>query len=501
VVGPAIGPGRYVARHVRIILDLLVYVPASVLARGVIIAEKYRVERMIGRGGMGAVVEVTHAQLGTTFALKFMNPGAIENAAITERFFREARAAAALRSEHVCRVFDVGSHQGMPYLVMERLEGQDLAKVLRQREQLPTSDTCDYLLQVCIGLAEAHAAQIVHRDLKPGNLFLTTRPDGTSLVKVLDFGIAKAPSLADNELTSTNMVLGSPSYMSLEQLRSSKLVDARSDIWSLGVILFELVAGQRPFVGESLADLALKISEQPPPRLPRGPAELDEVIAHCLARDPAQRYQHVGQLACALAPFASEAGRATAAGLIRMASASRPPSVPGTVAQPMNNPDAGGSGPVITLRMVDAAESQERTPIRKRLSVGVISILVGAIVVGISVGAVVSGSDDKGQRATGAAGTTESTKLFSPTDAAPAPAIPAPPVREATPAPTTFHTDVGASEPTYSAGSAGSAVASPPVPTSASPAPLSKHSSPRPLAPSQPKKKLPSDADLGKSRI
>src|SRR5262249_41426275 len=161
------------------------------------------------------------------------------------RFLREARATAALRSEHLCRIFDVGVFDGVPYLVMEKLDGIDLGKLLRRRTQLPAHEACDYVSQACAGLAEAHASHIVHRDLKPSNLFVTARSDGTPLIKLLDFGIAKVLQDQDPELTSSEIVLGSPPYMSLEQLRASKFVDKRTDIWSLGVILFELVSGQR----------------------------------------------------------------------------------------------------------------------------------------------------------------------------------------------------------------------------------------------------------------
>ncbi|HSK00860.1 MAG TPA: serine/threonine-protein kinase, partial [Kofleriaceae bacterium] len=285
------------------------------LDAGTIVADKYRLERVLGRGGMGTVIAARHVQLGTSFALKFLHRSILENETVPERFLREARATATLQSEHVCRVFDVGSFEGAPYLVMELLEGTDLERVLRREGRLSPRVACSYLIQACAGVADAHAAQIVHRDLKPGNLFLLTRPDGTALVKVLDFGIAKAPPEAELGLTGTDAILGSPAYMSLEQLRSSRLVDARSDIWSLGVILFELLAGRRPFTGEGLADLALRIAMEPTPRLPGGPAELDRVIGRCLAREPAQRYQDVGALALALAPFAGEPERRLAESL------------------------------------------------------------------------------------------------------------------------------------------------------------------------------------------
>ncbi|HEX3481318.1 MAG TPA: serine/threonine-protein kinase [Kofleriaceae bacterium] len=274
------------------------------LDTGVMIDGRYRVARVLGRGGMGTVVEARHVQLGTVVALKLLHD-ATEHA--TTRFFREARATAILRSDHVCRIYDVGTFDGVPYLAMERLEGADLGKLRRSRGRIPVREACDYVRQACQGLAEAHAAQIVHRDLKPSNLFLTARPDGTPLIKLLDFGIAKVPRQDDADLTGTNMVLGSPPYMSLEQLRASKSVDPRSDIWSLGVILFELVTGQRPFAGESIADVALTLAVAPIPRLPEGPEALDPVIARCLARDPAQRYQGVAELADALAPFVDPA--------------------------------------------------------------------------------------------------------------------------------------------------------------------------------------------------
>src|SRR5689334_13208977 len=311
---------------------------------------------------MGTVVEVTHAQLGTPFALKFLHQSVAGNAALTERFLREARATAALRSEHVCRVFDFGSFEGVPYLVMERLEGTDLARLLRRVRRVPPHDVCGYLIQACAGIAEAHAAQIVHRDLKPGNLFLTARPDGTPLVKVLDFGIAKAPQDAEHDLTGTHAVLGSPSYMSLEQLRSSKQVDARSDIWSLGVILFELISGRRPFVGEGVGDLAVKIALEPPPRLPDGPRELDDVIARCLAREPAQRYQSVAELALALAPYATDAERSLALGLARADRSSRPSDAPFAGSRPSSHHAAVAYGPATTMHSAGAIETAPRPP-------------------------------------------------------------------------------------------------------------------------------------------
>src|SRR6185295_7457724 len=194
----------------------------------------------------------THIHLQQQVALKFLLPEYLNNLPVVERFVREARASAALRGEHVCRVSDVGAlDSGAPYIVMELLDGGDLASLLAHGGPLQVPIACDYILQACVGVAEAHALSIVHRDLKPANLFLTRRTDGAPLIKVLDFGIAKAQGDASFSLTQTASVLGSPGYMSPEQLRSSRDVDLRSDIWSLGVILYELVVGRPPFTGES----------------------------------------------------------------------------------------------------------------------------------------------------------------------------------------------------------------------------------------------------------
>jgi serine/threonine-protein kinase len=278
------------------------------LAIGDVVDGKYRVERVVGRGGMGMVVAATHARLGTTVALKFLRTKMVEQPSVTERFLREARATAALKSEHVCHVFDVGTHDGTPYIVMELLDGIDLSRLLKEAGPLPVDEACHYLVQACAGLAEAHAARIIHRDLKPANLLLTTRTDGTALIKVLDFGIAKASTETDHELTQSSSVLGSPAYMSLEQLRSSKLVDERSDLWSLGITLFQLVTGTRPYAGDGPADLALKIALSPTPRLPPALGALDHVVSRCLQKEPADRFQTVAELASALAPFAANRG-------------------------------------------------------------------------------------------------------------------------------------------------------------------------------------------------
>ena len=286
---------------------------------GTVLAGKYRVDRVIGRGGMGMVVAATHLHLYQPVALKFLLPDLAGAPLIVERFVREARASAQLRGEHVCRVSDVGTFEGgAPYIVMELLDGSDLASALHHGGPMAVQRAADHVLQACVGVAEAHALGIVHRDLKPANLFLTTRPDGTPLIKVLDFGIAKAQNEQSFSLTQTNVVLGSPGYMSPEQLRSTRNADVRSDIWSIGVILYELVTGRPPFTGESVTELALHIAMDPtPPMLDGMPPGFEAVVQRCLAKDPAQRYADLAELAQALVPYAGLQGRDHAAAVAR----------------------------------------------------------------------------------------------------------------------------------------------------------------------------------------
>jgi serine/threonine protein kinase len=278
---------------------------------GEMLAGKYRVERVLGAGGMGVVVLARHVQLDQRVAVKFLLAQSLTNAKVVARFDREARAVVKLKSEHVARVLDVGTMEtGAPYIVMEYLEGEDLSQTIERRGALPVAEAVDFLLQACEALAEAHAMGIVHRDLKPGNLFLTTRVDGKSLIKVLDFGISKVEGARENlVLTQTAEVVGSPKYMSPEQLRASRLADARSDIWSLGVILYELLTADVPFVAETLAHLcALVISEEPRPLRALRPdvsAGIEAIITRCLEKDPAKRFQNVSDLAMALDPYVS----------------------------------------------------------------------------------------------------------------------------------------------------------------------------------------------------
>lgn len=238
---------------------------------GDVLAGKYRVERILGAGGMGVVLAAWHLVLERRVAVKFLLPAAAQLPDAGARFLREARAAAALEGEHVARVLDVGTlDHGAPYMVLEHLQGADLAAVLKERGPLPISEAVDLLLQAGLAIAEAHARGILHRDLKPKNLFLTRRPDGTPLVKVLDFGLSKilqgTQGPADASLTATGLIAGSIHYMSPEQIRSLKHADARTDVWALGVIFYEMLGGRRPFQGEGIpAVAAAVIADTPSP--------------------------------------------------------------------------------------------------------------------------------------------------------------------------------------------------------------------------------------------
>ena len=320
---------------------------AALVTPGQILAGKFRVERVIGAGGMGIVVEATHLALDQRVAIKFLREDARLLPDVVARFDREARSAVKLKSEHVARVIDVGkTEDGTPFMVMEYLEGQDLAQRILAGGALPIAEAVEYVIQACEGVGEAHAKGIVHRDLKPENLFLVDHHGGWKQVKVLDFGISKAAltgnaSSVDMSVSATTSIMGSPYYMSPEQLRSTKSVDHRADVWSLGVVLFELVTGTTPF-DESLefTELVAEILESPHRRLrefrPDAPEALERVVDKAMSKDRAKRFQNTAELAIALLPFAPSRARVSAerttsvsraAGLLSDPSIGLPPSV------------------------------------------------------------------------------------------------------------------------------------------------------------------------------
>lgn len=287
--------------------------PSGLPNKGDLIAGKYQVEDILGQGGMGVVVAARHLALRQRVAIKFLLPAGLRLPGARERFLREAQAAAAIQSEHVARVLDIGTLEtGAPYLVMEYLAGHDLGRVLKSRGPLPIPDAVDLILQASEAIGEAHALGIVHRDLKPQNLFVISR-NGAPFVKVLDFGLSKVPTMAgeapEASLTATNLVIGSPQYMSPEQIRGLKHADARTDIWALGVILYQLLTGHRPFLGDSLIAICASIAADVPPPLqtyrPEMPAQLDALVQSCLEKDPARRVQSVADLVRGLSWFNS----------------------------------------------------------------------------------------------------------------------------------------------------------------------------------------------------
>jgi eukaryotic-like serine/threonine-protein kinase len=292
--------------------------PEGIPRPGELIAERYIVEAVLGTGGMGVVLRARHRALGHPVAIKLIRSGMAFDAAAFARFTREARALAGVSSDHVVRVLDFGvASNGSPFMVMEYLTGQDLKKELSLRGPLPLAEATDYVLEACEGLAIAHGGGIVHRDIKPANLFLEERTGGGTRIKVLDFGVSKLEEEEVLDLTKTAASLGSPLYMSPEQMRDAHRVDARTDIWSLGVVLYELVAGVRPFHGNDVRAVAAAVAadEPAPPRdlRPELPAAFEDALTRCLAKRPDARFDSVAALARALAPFASERGRLAAA--------------------------------------------------------------------------------------------------------------------------------------------------------------------------------------------
>jgi eukaryotic-like serine/threonine-protein kinase len=294
---------------------------------GDIVAGKYRIERLLGAGGMGIVLSAVHLHLQERVAIKMLSPELSSQGDAVRRFLREARAACRIKSEHVARVSDVGAFEsGAPFLVMEYLEGQDLAQWLAENGRSNVTEAVGFVLQASEAIAEAHALGIVHRDLKPANLFLARRFEGTPWIKVLDFGISKlAQGLttgANAALTDSAAVMGSPLYMSPEQLRAARGVDLRADIWGIGVILYELLSARPPFSGETLPEVSVKIAVDRPASLRElrrdVPAALEAAIFRCLEKDPKRRFQNVADLARALAPFGGDGALASATRIRRI---------------------------------------------------------------------------------------------------------------------------------------------------------------------------------------
>lgn len=353
---------------------------------GEIVAGKYRIERVLGAGGMGVVVAAHHIHLDEKVALKFLLPETMSDANAAARFVREARAAAKIKNEHVARVADVGVlPNGAPYMVMEYLEGNDLAEWLQHRGAMPVEQAVEFVLQACVAVADAHALGIVHRDLKPANLFCVRRSDGQLAIKVLDFGISKtltASGLASG--TTTSATMGSPFYMSPEQMRAARDVDARADIWALGIILFELMVGRPAFGGDTVTEVALQVANEPTPSIRSVrrdvPEGLEAVLFKCLQKDRQGRYQNVAELALALLPFAPPRAKASVeriSGIVRAAGLS--------VIETGENPPPRSQPPTMLAQenVSPYARTTTGASTGKRALVGIAAILG----VGVAIGA------------------------------------------------------------------------------------------------------------------
>jgi eukaryotic-like serine/threonine-protein kinase len=362
---------------------------------GSVVAGRYRIDRVLGAGTMGVVVAAWHLELEQAVAIKFLNPSVLGATEALERFRREARAAARIKSEHVVRVLDVGAlSDGLPFIVMELLNGRSLEEELMARGPLPVSEAVSHVLQVIDALAEAHVGGIVHRDLKPANLFISERPDRSAVVKVLDFGISKVlGDAAGMGLTRTGMIVGSPLYMAPEQLRSTKSVDQRADIWALGTILFQLLTARTPYNADSAPDLYAMLLRDAPTSillyrsdLPDG---VESVIMRCLERDPDRRFQNVGELADALSPLAPPSSRIHAERARRVllggsapGSNVAPPAVSLRNDAPAPVPDqslrvsTGGGGPlIVTNRKTMRSGGETQAQSKAWLPVGAAALL------------------------------------------------------------------------------------------------------------------------------
>ena len=317
------------------------------LRPGDVIAGKYEILSEIGRGGMGIVVKAFHRRLGQPVALKFLLGALSRDAAAVARFFREARAAAALGSPHVVRVLDADRMpSGEPFLVLEHLEGRDLGAELRARGPLPIAEAVSFVLDACEALALAHRHGIIHRDIKPSNLFVTVGVDGTPVVKVLDFGVAKMRRGGDGSVDRTDpaSIVGSPRYMPPEQLQRAD-VDARADVWALAVSLFELLTGRAPFEGTTLLEICAAIALEPPTKLgalrPDAPPALAAALERALTKDREKRTPSIEAFAEAISPRASADGAARLARIRRITATSSAHGEIESSAVPRRRPGAG----------------------------------------------------------------------------------------------------------------------------------------------------------------
>ncbi len=342
-----------------------------VLPQGTLVGGRYRIVRAIGSGGMGVVYEAVHDTLGQRLALKILNGDLARSADLAKRLEREAKTLARLESPHIARVIDVDVAPGaMPFMAMELLIGNDLDDEIVRRTSIPWREAVGWVLEACEAMRAAHANGIVHRDLKPANLFLH-QADGRRVVKVLDFGISKITAAQDVAVTLTQSVIGTPLYMSPEQMTRPREVDLRTDVWALGLVLYELVTGVAPFEAETPQAVAILIAtKEPEPMsalMPGLPPGLDSVVLRAIRKAPAERFQSATELAEALAAVLQgranvdavpAAGRAVAGHEAAIASTgvrARDPSLENTVAVIAERPPRPARSPAVWIALGGAA--------------------------------------------------------------------------------------------------------------------------------------------------
>ncbi len=457
---------------------------------GTLIADKYRLDRVIASGGMGVVYAATHMMLERPVAVKVLRGHLSDDKKAGARLLGEARVVAGLRSDHIAQVIDVGLHDGAPFVVMELLEGCTVHEAVHKGGPFDETRAADLVIQACHGLAEAHKRGVVHRDVKPSNLFLS-RDDDRETLKVIDFGVSKDQFLekpGEGEATTTGTLLGSPSFMAPEQIRSARDVDGRADVWSLGVVLYFMLTGKRPFEAESLLELMTQIVHEAPRPLravrPSTSEILAAVVARCLEKEPALRFPNAAELARALAPLASTRMRALAARVPVAAAMPLREAVPETVSEPASEPVA--ELPVEETASLRGFVPETTTRARRPRSL----VLVAGVVVGLGVGLSLVLTRPRAAvsppAVTPSAPTTiDTTALPSPTPPAapPSPAVSAPPKVDPPLTPTRAHPSRRSPQP--------------PAPSSAKAAAVSPPPAPPPPAPSAPgtKRDLPTTPD------